>query len=134
MALFSDEILYAEILGKAAFWLQYQYFGVDITSLHAPSVAGYFSQAGPMFWQAGISSTMTIRLDMCATCRLLWTLSTPAYWCQAVLQRPLISAPSVRRICRTSAYPSSFSVVCFAEPKSLLAHNLTVIRLTATLQ
>ena len=54
-ALFSDEILYAEILGKAAFWLQYQYFGVDITRLHAPSVAGYFSQAGPLFWQVGIS-------------------------------------------------------------------------------
>ena len=44
MALFSDEVLYAEIAAKSSFWLQQNYYGVNITHLHAPSVDGYFSQ------------------------------------------------------------------------------------------
>lgn len=43
-ALFSDGLLYSEILSKAAFWLQQQYFGIDITQLHSPAVSSYFSQ------------------------------------------------------------------------------------------
>jgi len=44
IAAFSDEILYGEIAGKAAFWEQSAFYGVDLTSLRAPAAAGYFSQ------------------------------------------------------------------------------------------
>ena len=45
VAAFSDEALYAEMVGKAAFWQQPAYFGLDLTSLHQPAMAGYFQQA-----------------------------------------------------------------------------------------
>lgn len=41
---FSDEVLYAEMVNKAAFWVQQSYFGVDLTRLYAPALAGYFAQ------------------------------------------------------------------------------------------
>ncbi|KAK9808329.1 hypothetical protein WJX73_002343 [Symbiochloris irregularis] len=44
VAAFSDECLYAEMVSKATFWIQQHYFGVDLTPLYAPALAGYFSQ------------------------------------------------------------------------------------------
>lgn len=44
VAAFSDEALYAEMVGKAAFWQQAAYFGLDLTSLYEPAMAGYFQQ------------------------------------------------------------------------------------------
>jgi len=41
----SDEALYGELQGKAAFWLQPDFYGVDISCLHAPALKDYFSQA-----------------------------------------------------------------------------------------
>ena len=43
-ALFSDDMLYLEMLSKASFWLQQKYYGVDISKLYGHSVSGYFSQ------------------------------------------------------------------------------------------
>lgn len=43
-ALFSDSFLFMEVQTKASFWLQQNYFGVDITRLHTPATNGYFSQ------------------------------------------------------------------------------------------
>ncbi|XP_057489260.1 probable histone-arginine methyltransferase 1.3 [Actinidia eriantha] len=44
MAPFSDEYLYVEIANKALFWQQQNYYGVDLTPLHASACKGYFSQ------------------------------------------------------------------------------------------
>ena len=44
VAAFSDEVLYAEMVNKASFWVQQGYFGVDLTPLYAPALAGYFAQ------------------------------------------------------------------------------------------
>lgn len=43
-AAFSDEVLYAEMVNKAAFWVQQSYFGIDLTALYAPALSGYFAQ------------------------------------------------------------------------------------------
>ena len=32
------------MLNKGAFWAQSNYYGVDITGLHMPAIANYFSQ------------------------------------------------------------------------------------------
>ena len=44
VAAFSDEVLWNEISGKAAFWQQPGFYGVDITGLQQPANAGYFEQ------------------------------------------------------------------------------------------
>ena len=44
VAAFSDPLLYAEVASKAEFWQQTSFYGVNLTSLHAPATAGYFSQ------------------------------------------------------------------------------------------
>ncbi len=41
-AAFSDAMLWSELLAKAVFWQQPQFYGVDITSLHQPAVDGYY--------------------------------------------------------------------------------------------
>ena len=46
MAAFSDEVLHAEIVAKANFWLETNYFGIDLSSLHSAASAGYFQQVG----------------------------------------------------------------------------------------
>ncbi|KAG2482538.1 hypothetical protein HYH03_018529 [Edaphochlamys debaryana] len=43
-ALFSDEVLYQEIATKSSFWLQPQFYGVDVTALHGAATEGYFGQ------------------------------------------------------------------------------------------
>lgn len=48
-AAFSDEVLYAEMVNKAAFWVQQAYFGVNLTHLYAPALAGYFAQVRKHF-------------------------------------------------------------------------------------
>eukprot|EP00879_Flechtneria_rotunda_P016020 GHRR01016756.1.p1 GENE.GHRR01016756.1~~GHRR01016756.1.p1 ORF type:complete len:244 (+),score=67.36 GHRR01016756.1:488-1219(+) len=44
VAAFSDPMLYNELLGKAMFWQQTSYYGLDMTPLHQPAVQGYFAQ------------------------------------------------------------------------------------------
>ncbi|KAL5701228.1 type I protein arginine methyltransferase [Ranunculus cassubicifolius] len=44
MAPFSDEYLFIEMANKALFWQQQNYYGVDLTPLHASAFQGYFSQ------------------------------------------------------------------------------------------
>ncbi len=44
VAAFSDELLYNEVLGKAYFWVQQSFFGVDVTPLYEPAVDSYFAQ------------------------------------------------------------------------------------------
>ena len=44
-AALKGKALFAEMLGKAAFWQQPAYFGLDLTSLHQPAMAGYFEQS-----------------------------------------------------------------------------------------
>lgn len=44
VAAFSDSMLYAEVAGKASFWQQPSFYGVDLTCLQAPAAAGYFAQ------------------------------------------------------------------------------------------
>ena len=43
---FSDEVLYQELHSKAAFWMQPDFYGIDITALHSAAVKEYFSQVG----------------------------------------------------------------------------------------
>lgn len=43
-ALFSDDLLHAEMNNKSAFWMNTSYFGVDVHHLFSHSVQGYFSQ------------------------------------------------------------------------------------------
>jgi histone-arginine methyltransferase CARM1 len=43
-AAFSDEFLYQEVLGKAYFWVQPNFYGVDVTSLYNAAVDSYFAQ------------------------------------------------------------------------------------------
>ena len=43
-AAFTDEALFSELAHKAIFWQQQNFFGVDLSSLHAPALEGYFSQ------------------------------------------------------------------------------------------
>lgn len=45
VAPFSDEALFQELNAKAAFWLQPDFYGVDISVLHSAAVKDYFSQA-----------------------------------------------------------------------------------------
>lgn len=45
VAAFTDDVLHAEMMNKATFWLQTSFFGVDLTSLYEPAMDGYFSQA-----------------------------------------------------------------------------------------
>jgi len=42
--LFTDDVLYQEILSKATFWLQQNFYGVDLTVLHSDSLQQYFAQ------------------------------------------------------------------------------------------
>jgi histone-arginine methyltransferase CARM1 len=46
-AAFSDEVLFSELAHKAIFWQQRNFFGVDLSSLHAPALEGYFGQVLP---------------------------------------------------------------------------------------
>lgn len=41
---FSDHVLYAEVAGKAAFWQQPSFYGVDLTCLAPSAASGYFAQ------------------------------------------------------------------------------------------
>jgi histone-arginine methyltransferase CARM1 len=41
---FSDEALYGEVAQKSAFFQAPDFYGVDLTALHAPATAGYFGQ------------------------------------------------------------------------------------------
>lgn len=43
-AAFTDPLLYGEVAGKAAFWQQPAFYGVDVTSLFEPAAEGYFAQ------------------------------------------------------------------------------------------
>lgn len=43
-AAFSDFVLHAELTSKATFWQQPNFYGVDLCSLMAPALDGYFSQ------------------------------------------------------------------------------------------
>jgi histone-arginine methyltransferase CARM1 len=43
-AAFSDAMLHSELVGKALFWQQPNFFGLDMTHLHQPALEGYFSQ------------------------------------------------------------------------------------------
>ena len=45
VAPFSDEVLYQELHAKAAFWMQPDFYGIDISALHGAAVKEYFSQA-----------------------------------------------------------------------------------------
>ena len=44
VALFSDDALHMEMQSKSTFWLQRNFYGVDISSLYPHSVNDYFSQ------------------------------------------------------------------------------------------
>lgn len=44
MALFSDDVLYQEILSKATFWLQQSFYGVNLSPLHTDALDQYFTQ------------------------------------------------------------------------------------------
>jgi hypothetical protein len=37
-------VLHSELLGKALFWQQPNFFGLDMTHLHQPALEGYFTQ------------------------------------------------------------------------------------------
>lgn len=41
---FTDEHLYIEMIQKAGFWQQEDYFGVSLTSLHSEATESFFSQ------------------------------------------------------------------------------------------
>ena len=43
-AAFTDDTLFSEMAHKAIFWQQNSFFGVDLSSLYAPALEGYFSQ------------------------------------------------------------------------------------------
>ncbi|KAG1670298.1 hypothetical protein FOA52_003648 [Chlamydomonas sp. UWO 241] len=43
-AAFSDDVLYNEVLSKSFFWMQPNFYGVDITSLQADAMDSYFAQ------------------------------------------------------------------------------------------
>ena len=66
---FSDEALYGEVAQKAAFFQSPDFYGVDLSALHAPANAGYFGQVGRR------------RRVACAACR--WLL----YACVAEARR-----------------------------------------------
>ncbi len=44
VAAFSDDVLYRELLAKAMFWQQTNFFGVDLSCLHQPAQQGYMAQ------------------------------------------------------------------------------------------
>jgi len=44
VAAFSDEVLFNEVLAKAQFWVQPNFYGVDVTSLYNSAVDSYFAQ------------------------------------------------------------------------------------------
>ncbi|GMH39299.1 hypothetical protein BSKO_07197 [Bryopsis sp. KO-2023] len=44
VAAFSDEVLHNELLTRAAFWMQENFYGVNVSSLHKEAVNQYFSQ------------------------------------------------------------------------------------------
>ena len=44
MALFSDDSLHMEMQSKGSFWLQKNFYGVDISALYPQAVNSYFSQ------------------------------------------------------------------------------------------
>ena len=44
-ACFSDAALHAELTGRAAFWRQADFYGLDLTALAGPATDGYFAQA-----------------------------------------------------------------------------------------
>lgn len=43
-AAFQDAALHAELVDKAAFWLNPSFYGVNLRSLHAPALEGYFNK------------------------------------------------------------------------------------------
>lgn len=44
VAAFSDEVLHSELMTKASFWTQENFYGVRMSSLHSEAVKQYFSQ------------------------------------------------------------------------------------------
>lgn len=44
IAAFSDDILHSELASRALFWQQRSFYGVNLTCLHEPAKASYFSQ------------------------------------------------------------------------------------------
>lgn len=47
-AAFSDTVLHSELLAKALFWQQNNFFNLDMTALHQPALEGYFAQVSHM--------------------------------------------------------------------------------------
>ena len=68
-AAFSDEVLYAEMVNKASFWVQPAYFGIDLTPLYSPALAGYFAQVPAVILLQGLCR------DLRDNIVLLWTVS-----------------------------------------------------------
>ena len=44
VAAFSDANLYAEVANKSFFWMQPNFYGIDLTCLQKDAAAGYFTQ------------------------------------------------------------------------------------------
>ena len=66
VAPFSDEALYSELQGKAAFWLQPDFYGVDISCLHAAALKDYFSQVS----HAGSGDQIHVQICAGQLCRV----------------------------------------------------------------
>eukprot|EP00955_Chlamydomonas_euryale_P050655 354622-Chlamydomonas_euryale.AAC.8 len=45
VAAFSDHVLYNEVLAKSCFWMQPNFYGVDVSSLQPAAMESYFAQA-----------------------------------------------------------------------------------------
>ena len=48
VAAFSDANLYAEVANKSFFWMQPNFYGIDLTCLQKDAAAGYFTQVSPL--------------------------------------------------------------------------------------
>ena len=70
MAAFSDALLHNELLGKAMFWQQTSFYGIDMTPLYQPAVDGYFTQV--CWCVCGTVANLKFKVGACAHYCLPW--------------------------------------------------------------
>ncbi len=91
---FSDEGLYGEVAQKSSFFQNTEFYGVDLSALHAPATAGYFGQVGPQVpAQLPRCAVLCCAVLCCAGCLLGVPLGCAVWHCRSCACCCAVHAP-----------------------------------------